>query len=64
MLLHYSVHLTPFSAKDVPILRDILHRNALRKQFKGVFDIVISNTFAISGCARGCQLKRYYLLKH
>jgi hypothetical protein len=33
--LHYSVHLTPFNAKDVPILRDILHRNVLRKQFKG-----------------------------
>jgi hypothetical protein len=33
--LHYSVHLTPFNANDAPILRDILHRNVLGKQFKG-----------------------------
>jgi len=35
ILLHYGVHLTPFNAKDVSILRDILHRNVLGKQFKG-----------------------------
>jgi hypothetical protein len=33
--LHYSAHLTPFNAQDVPIFRDILHRNVLGKQFKG-----------------------------
>ena len=35
IFLHYSVHLTPFNAKDVPILRDILCRSVLGKQFKG-----------------------------
>ena len=35
IFLHYSVHLTPFDAKDVPILRDILHGNVLGKQFRG-----------------------------
>ena len=36
--LHYSVHSTPFNAKDVPILRDILRGNVLGKQFKGFID--------------------------
>ena len=35
IFLHYGVHLTPFNAKDVPILGDILHRNVPGKQFKG-----------------------------
>jgi len=35
IFLHYSVHLTPFNAKDVLILRDILRGNVLGKQFKG-----------------------------
>ena len=36
IFLHYSVHLTPFNAKDVPILGDILRRNVLGEQFKGL----------------------------
>ena len=35
IFLHYSAHVTPFNAKDVLILRDILHRKVLGKQFKG-----------------------------
>jgi len=35
IFLHYGVHLTPFNAKDVLILRDILHGNVFGKQFTG-----------------------------
>jgi hypothetical protein len=36
IFLHYSVHLTPFNAKDRLFLGgDFLHRNVLGKQFKG-----------------------------
>jgi len=48
IFLHYSVHLTPFNAKDVLVLRDILRRNVFGKQFKGFIIQYYSFSFALS----------------